>query len=512
MNQSWTDEAETAIDLCATWAKRVKDDVPSQIFLFGSAIYDGGDQFYSDLSDLDIVVLFEEKIGACERIEAVQKLLVHKAELELRMIPALQRTSCDEPGVSIVPITHFELNANVHKSGARRFFTRNHFLNLLTKDHTLGIEGAGTISIDDDHRNALEYVQKIRNEFLSVSANGTGGLKAYSGTDPMPKALLRVAAQQLKDVPAGAWYDTRLGLEDLHRKLGKLRATDSLIDETYKVVSIRRGGRGQRKSLSALHQLALAEILFDEGSSTQTSRIVTWTLRVMGVSFSKSERQRIQSSLMRLAPSAEILDVRAGSIIFEMRSDIRAYETLRRLSDLKVLPNLLEVDACELGESKDLDSPIEIAHDHQDVESKLLAKIAEFQIRESLPEEFVQDEFVAYLNQLRKSGQLPEIDIDEGVYVEGPRPHIVDVEVQWIEDDDTWETLWIEVTSVRSTSQFFSKLDRLLLLNRHIVMVCVTRRELQRRLEQDVRRLNNETRKITVIFVNPIQGDEPIVV
>ena len=68
--------------------------------------------------------------------------------------------------------------------------------------------------------------------------------------------------------------------------------------------------------------------------------------------------------------------------------------------------------------------------------------------------------------------------------------------------------LAIEVTSVSTVSLFFRKLDRLLALNMQVVLVCVTPPELQRRLERDVRRLNNETRKITVIFVTPVPRGE----
>lgn len=508
MTHSWTDEAQIAIDLCNDWAAHVVKDMPAKIFLFGSAIYNGGEQFFSDQSDLDIVVLFTDQLAAPERIKAVRKLLKHKADLELKMIPRLQRTSCDEPGVSIVPITRFELQANVHKSGARRFFTRNYYLNLLNGDHTLGIDGAGTLSIDDEHRYALEYVQKIRNEFLSVSANGTGSLKAYAGTDPMPKALLRVAAQQLKDVPDGAWYDTRLGLEELHRKLGDLRTEDPLFNETYKVVSVRRGGRGQRKPLTALDQLVLAEILFEDGFNAQTSPIVTWMLRVTGVAFAKPEWQRILSALIRLVPGAELLNLRAGSIVFEMRSDKEGYEILRRLRDLNVLHTLLGVHACELGESKDLDSPVDLTQNRQDVESRLLAKIAEWRPDASLSPRMLDVDFTKFLRNLHTSNTLPELDFDEGVVVDGPRPYVIDFVAKWLEPGGAWEELPIEVSFVSTPAVFFRKLERLLMLNMQVVLVCVTPPKLQHRLEQDVRRLNNETRKVTVIFVTPAPHGE----
>ncbi len=113
----------------------------------------------------------------------------YKASLETEIIPQLHRINCIGAGVSIVALTRFEVKANVHKSGARQFFDKNYFLDLQTGEERIALsDDAGTVTIPDKNRHALEYVQKIRNDYLGMAANGTGGLRDYSGSDPMPKA------------------------------------------------------------------------------------------------------------------------------------------------------------------------------------------------------------------------------------------------------------------------------------------------------------------------------------
>jgi hypothetical protein len=212
----WTKEAFDAIKLCKEWVKE-EDAVlaPSDVYLFGSAIYESGAQFDSMHSDLDIVcVLPQAKYEkALDRYEFVKNLREPKGRLELKMIPALGRQVCDEPGVSVIPITTFELEFNVHKSGVRRFFTRNIFLNLRTDERFPILEPASDKQVEEELRHALEYVQGIRNKFLSVAANGYGGIPSHQGTDPLPKSLMRTAAQVDPNVEPGRWYDTRGGLE-----------------------------------------------------------------------------------------------------------------------------------------------------------------------------------------------------------------------------------------------------------------------------------------------------------
>lgn len=208
----WTAEAEPAVLLCQDWAKSVQAAAKVRLYLFGSAIYKGGEQFDRYTSDIDIVAVLPPELDPADRVDTLEELRKHKVQLELNMIPALERRTCDEAGVSLVPITPLELRTNVHKSGARRFFEKNFFLDLSSGAKRVGLPDAGVATLPDENRAALEYVQKVRNQYLGQSANLCGGLGPYSGADPMPKALLRFAAQLDPAAEEGEWYDTRRGL------------------------------------------------------------------------------------------------------------------------------------------------------------------------------------------------------------------------------------------------------------------------------------------------------------
>src|SRR5262245_36511699 len=116
--------------MCEEWAVKVRSELPCRLFLFGSAIYKGGEQFDREQSDLDIVCLLPNPNTALSRFDAIKILKTFKAKLELESIPTLARLTCSEPAVSIVTITEMELHSNIHKSGARSFFNKNSFYDL----------------------------------------------------------------------------------------------------------------------------------------------------------------------------------------------------------------------------------------------------------------------------------------------------------------------------------------------------------------------------------------------
>jgi len=263
----WTAEAQRAIELSEQWMVDVAEQIPCKVYLFGSAIYQDGTQFDSVRSDLDILLVLNETGSAISRLDLLVKLKNLKLSLELKMIPALSRNVCDEPGASIVVATPFELGANIHKSGARRFFDRNAYLELAAKDDVkIGLEGAGRMEVSDELRQAIELVQKTRNRFLSVAANGAGGIPDHVSHDPLPKELMRAAAQIVEDAEDGQWYDTRLGLESLHQMLVNERIKDRRVAKLFdSKISVLRGGRGRANvKLSDEDQLLLAELFFDQ--------------------------------------------------------------------------------------------------------------------------------------------------------------------------------------------------------------------------------------------------------
>ncbi|QIE22134.1 hypothetical protein [Caballeronia sp. SBC2] len=499
----WTEEAKKAINLCEQWACAVVHDiVGAQVFLFGSSIYKGGEQFDPDSSDLDIIILLEKSMGLMERVEALKVIYKHKGDLELEMVRTLHRSSCTEPGVSIVPITDFELRTNIHKSGARSFLDKNFFYDLITRKQSLGLPMSGTLSLPDENRYAIEYVQQTRNRYLSVCANGTGGLKEYLGTDPMPKALLRFAAQLVTDVEVGEWYDTRIGLEAMFSRLSDRRREDDAIDKLFSKVSILRKGRGHIRPLTADDQLLLAELLFDVAKQVDTEGVVTWEIRITGASLVE-DLVRITDNLKRFVPDARIVQIRQGSVILVIRSARRGYLTLQRLSEQGVLAELLEVEDCVLGQINEHKGSDSAGFRNQDLQTLLVDRLSSWTpSRGSSPKQY-EDELGAFLLEMVASQQqFSHVRVLRHVKVPNAAlgRYELDFEIRWISDAQQNE-IAIELKVLRTVSNFFDTMQRLLALRRSIVLVALATRDIATELQADISQFSEVSRQVQIVLV-----------
>jgi len=494
----WTTEAAEAIALCTQWASGVRADIPCDIYLFGSAIYQDGDQFDAQLSDLDIVIKFQEELEATERAKRIAALREHKFLLELQMVPRLHRTNCEEPGVSVIPITSLELLANIHKSKSRHFFTRNVFLDLLSEEESISIPSAGTCSITDEARQALEYAQDVRNHFLAISANRTGGLPPFDGPDPLPKALARTAAQLVPEVEAGSWYDTRYGLEYLWDELTRRRTESPDLRQLHRKISIRRGGRGHRQPLSDFDQLLLAEILFDRATVAPLMPMVTWEIRFGGAALSTNERDRLLDELRTLVPDAVILGVFEGSIIFRLRSSKRSFVTMRRLLELQVLPGFFKVPEVDL---LDLENEEKIAgfSAHGAID-RIAGRISEWRpLSRERPTESEANLVRFLADWLSKDEQLSSATLArEALIGESDRPMRADILLQFTQNDSAQRVV-IELVRLRHRRDFFSQLGRAQGLGLPTILVLVGGREELERLEGDIHALSALDAKIRVV-------------
>lgn len=344
----WYPEAEQSINLCKAWTSSTLSEISlayCQFYLFGSAIYLEGEQFDALRSDLDIVCVMPDGLSAVQRVDLLAALKTRKATLELEMIPKLGRDVCDVPGVSIVALTPFEVAANVHKSGARSFFDKNFFFDLILGEIQLGLPSAGDRAIPDVRRQALEFCQKQRNDYLAVSANNTGGLADYRGLDPMPKALMRCAAQIVPNLPEGGWYDTRHGLEHLFQMLQKRSDEDPRLRSLYKAISIRRGGKGHKQALSAEDQLQLSELLYDQACTGDTEEVVRWEVRVEATAGAARD---VFEAIRRIVPDARLRGQRDGSIVLTLLSSLRGFELFQILFSQGVLKEALGLDVLDV--------------------------------------------------------------------------------------------------------------------------------------------------------------------
>jgi hypothetical protein len=497
----WTEEAEPAIAMCAKWATDVVAIINCQLFLFGSAIYKGGEQFDRISSDLDIVCLFPENTTALSRVVSLQNLYVQKQSLELLMVSTLQRRTCDEPGVSIVAITPVELRANIHKSGARSFFDKNIFYDLVAKKQTLGIPLAGTRMMRDESRQALEYVQKVRNEYLSVSANDTGGLEEFVGPDPLPKALLRSAAQLLPDSAEGEWYDTRLGLELMHEILRDRRADNSIYKILFDKVSVRRGGRGRRVSLSADDQLLLAEMLFDRGATASTEAVITWDIQIAGKALTEENVKEVFASITRVVPDAKLIGKRFGSLILRIRSARSGFEVLQELAKLDVLARILRVDGARVSLVHDENFETPDADDS--LEATLVRLIFKWSPDFNAKTGDIEDNLAEYLVGIFETEpDLGAVKIMRDVQFAGVEiPFEMDFLLSRERSDRTVERIGIEVVRLRSPSTFFQKVAQLLPLGRPVLLVALGQASLLEQLRGDISRLGQLNANVHVVSI-----------
>ena len=194
--QTFTSIQDRVISHCRKWAHRVRTRTRTPgVYIFGSIIHRGGRQFLPDRSDVDLVILIPHDLTtAPARTVWLIKLQGLKRDLEKSLVGLLGREP-SKPIVSLVAITETELSCDIHKSGSPRFFRSNNFLDLLhdTKSKPLRRK-AGKI-VDDSTRETFQFVQGVRNKFLSVAVSGKPSLAEWSDrTDPLPKEIMRHAA------------------------------------------------------------------------------------------------------------------------------------------------------------------------------------------------------------------------------------------------------------------------------------------------------------------------------
>lgn len=493
-SKDWNPDATKAIRVCTAWAQRAAQQLCTkfpglprpEIYLFGSTIYENGDQFDPLSSDIDLVVLFQGELDTVARVTRLDLLRSLKRRLELRLLTVLHRTNCEDPAVSIVPISRLELIANVHKSGARSFFNKNIFLDLSTGLQSIGLRDAGEWTVSEQSRQALEVAQGIRNRFLSISANNTGGLVSFDGSDPLPKAMCRSAAQLDPSAGDGQWYDTRLGLELLFSELTRRRTENDQLAALHRRVSIRRGGRGRRVALDDRDQLLLAELLHELAAARPIERTIPWEIRLVGAT--KDDHERILASLRALAPDAQIRDIRFGSITLLVTTSERSYRTFELLGRLGVLARFFEVESVELYRSQVGDH--DAARRAEDPVDRLAASISrDWRKLSERAERRISDWVEAWLMYLAE-------DDDGFEYVRQPRTvdllhsnYRPDIVVRLGRGRENAPYVVIDLARLRSRSAFFSRLEQLLRITIPVILVLQAPEELLVSLADDIGRL-----------------------
>lgn len=270
-------DLDALIEHCHNWAESLHAAIGSGgVYIFGSAVQRGGDQFDPGRSDLDLVVIIPSNLlAAHERTEWLVHLYKLKHELEVSLIPMLGRADASTQIVSVVPLTAYELRRDIHKSRVRNFFRANAFTDLLESATAAPLLRRAPARVHDLTRHVSESVQDIRNKFLSVSASGGRPLHSPSDRDPVPKDLMRQAAMATSvggRTAKDADFDVKHGLDKLTRFVYDRAELDPSYAELSDWISIRRGARGSAVELAPERYLLLAEVIFDMSRRRPRSR------------------------------------------------------------------------------------------------------------------------------------------------------------------------------------------------------------------------------------------------
>lgn len=351
--------------LRAWWIRVGQDIQTGPLYLFGSTVYKGGDQFNKVVSDLDLVTIIPPSLpSAIERTRWLENLLGHKLKLEQEMLVLLKRQDASEPIVSLVPITDLELEADVHKSKVRDFFRGNTFL-LLGQEEVFskpmaGLHRAGTLNLSNDMvRQVLEYSQSIRNKFLGMSAIAECSLLTWSSNvEPAPKELMRhaalVASSELPVENAQERFDVNVGLGQLNSYIFLRRLENDLYREAYDWLTLRIGGRGDKdkaKELSPSLHLFFGEIMYDLAAASVTrSPTQPNAMRDDSGSLTRSAHQhtdKASSSALSSNSSAESVSLQLAT----QREDASLIPVKLRISSSGILEGAPEDVSASLEEA-----------------------------------------------------------------------------------------------------------------------------------------------------------------
>jgi hypothetical protein len=255
---------------------------PIKSYIFGSVVNDGGAQFDPQNSDLDFVHVLNEDMECISRLQLIKALTPYFDSFETDALRALQRKNAAVPIASHCIITPLERELDIHKDQKKQLLSGKRFLDLSSDDPKSRALTAISNPRDPfffennaEAVNAIAFAQKIRNCAAMSCPNGKRMLLPVMhvrGGDPLPKEMMRAAAMLVWSM-GGENDDTQR--EDTLRGLDFIsnRLVPNFIDgnndvaELSKIISVRRGARGKPQKLEPLHQVLIAEMLFDQAKA-----------------------------------------------------------------------------------------------------------------------------------------------------------------------------------------------------------------------------------------------------
>jgi|GEM_PF-3682904 len=268
-----TSSMELRAAVCSALSDWQSSTLFPDVYLFGSLVHKNGRYFDIHRSDVDVVCVFPESADFVSRAQVVHMAQDATVRVNAALLRIFGRSDASAPLVSIVPVSKTELRAGLHKGGVDDFFEANQFIVVGTQEPVriprVRSESSNPI---EAAVGAIRQAQGVRNAALKYSANGSGGLANYAGYDPLPKDLLRAAAQvrfalawEKEEEPEPEQRtDLVEGLHYMNYLVQARRSEAPVCEDLYEAVGARLLRRGGPHELRTIDQLLLWEILAED--------------------------------------------------------------------------------------------------------------------------------------------------------------------------------------------------------------------------------------------------------
>jgi hypothetical protein len=253
------------------WAQETNTALGSNgIYCFGSLVNHDG-MLFTRFSDIDLVVIMPDDLyGGLARAEWILGLQGYANQLERRLLTLFGRRDAGTPVCSTVALTTLEVLRDVHKGHSRPFFSANYFRSLLVEREDSPLDGAGSHTPPPPPVDrALAYVQKVRNSYLAVAANGAMMMTDWRDDHRLlPKDMARAAAGLAAGTNCrnkGEEFDVRLGTSAIANWLFAHRDITAFGQLHDWLAGRRDNFRAQDdpSRMTPWQSLLLAEVIFD---------------------------------------------------------------------------------------------------------------------------------------------------------------------------------------------------------------------------------------------------------
>ena len=264
-------DPEQLFKIVKIWIESIQEKEPSiHGYIFGSSIVEEGIRFDIEKdSDVDIVlVLTETYESPLKRVNLFSWLKTKKMELELSLLKDFQKKD-NKQIVSLLPISIFELENNIHKAGFRTFFEENDFYDLQQNKRIKFSELYTFVKgISEPVYNVLKSMQEARHKFLQVTCTlDLDKLKWVENDEQFPKALSRNASQiaKLESTDINDRLNPSFGNILLVNELNALIEENEAYKDLFYLLEARKGSKSNiaDKTIKGEQHMLLYEILYN---------------------------------------------------------------------------------------------------------------------------------------------------------------------------------------------------------------------------------------------------------